>query len=50
MTDRYYARGRLEAFQEEAREKNSKRAGLAYATLYDELNNGHEDGKIGRMT
>ena len=36
--------------QKEAREKNSKRAGLAYASLYDELNNGHGDGKIGRMT
>lgn len=36
--------------QEGTREKNSKRAGLAYASLYDELNNGHGDGKIGRMT
>ena len=38
------------AIQARAREKNSKRAGLAYASLYNELNNGHGDGKIGRMT
>ena len=49
FTDRYYTRGRLEAFQEGTREKNSRRAGLAYASLYDELNNGHGDGKMGRM-